>query len=369
MFVGITNTPRDYPWGSTRAIADLLGTEPTGGPQAELWLGAHPLGSSRLADDPQTELLAWLDRTGAAHPPFLLKVLAAAAPLSLQAHPDPEQARAGFERENALGVALTDPARNYKDPFAKPEMIVALSERFRALCGFRPTAESRADLELLRGHGAGSVDGLLARMPDDASLPGVVGWLLSGDPAVRVLVEEISAASQGVLPTTAAIAVAFPGDPGIAVALLLNEVVLSAGEALFLPAGNIHAYLEGLGIELMGPSDNVLRGGLTPKHVDAAELQRVLDFRAGPPPYLPAEQPAPGVTLWRPKAQFRLAELVGPASLAIEGPSIGIVLEGPGVLSGAVSSIAVDRGTAVYATPDEGTLTLDAGRAFVATTA
>ncbi|MDQ1512974.1 MAG: mannose-6-phosphate isomerase, partial [Microbacteriaceae bacterium] len=163
MFVGITNTPRDYAWGSTTAMAELLGRQPSGGPEAELWLGAHPgspsevtaatpaLGGRHLdeliADDPRRMLGPGRDRL-----PFLLKVLAADHPLSLQAHPDPEQARAGFARENEAGIPLDAAERNYKDESAKPELILALSPTFEALAGFQHLSTLRllfAELVLL----------------------------------------------------------------------------------------------------------------------------------------------------------------------------------------------------------------------------
>ena len=143
MFVGIENTPRDYAWGSETAISALLGTTPSGGPEAELWLGSHPGSPARVIDPGQVggarNLTEWIaaapsDALGT-HPrlPFLLKVLAAASPLSLQAHPSAEQAQEGFARENALGVRLDAPERNYKDPYPKPEIICAVSDRFEAL--------------------------------------------------------------------------------------------------------------------------------------------------------------------------------------------------------------------------------------------
>ncbi|MBW8873070.1 MAG: mannose-6-phosphate isomerase, class I, partial [Leifsonia sp.] len=156
MFVRIGNTPRDYAWGSTTAIAGLLGTEPSGRPEAELWLGAHPGSPARVLDpalaDGADDLAAWERTSGL---PYLLKVLAAAGPLSLQAHPSPAQARAGYERENAAGLPADSPDRNYKDPFHKPELIFALSDPFEALCGFRDPADSRAALERLAAAGPG----------------------------------------------------------------------------------------------------------------------------------------------------------------------------------------------------------------------
>ena len=167
MFVQIANTPRPYAWGSTSAIADLLGTTPSGEPEAELWLGAHPGSPSRIVDPAEAEdsatLLDWIAKdptktlgaaADAGQLPFLLKVLAASSALSLQAHPTPEQAREGFERENALGIPLDAPNRNYKDAFAKPEMIFALSETFDALCGFRSLDETREIVRPARGGSA-----------------------------------------------------------------------------------------------------------------------------------------------------------------------------------------------------------------------
>src|SRR5690554_2529799 len=176
MFVRIENTPRDYAWGSDGAISALLGVAPTGRPEAELWLGAHPGSPSRIIDPSAVggarDLAEWFAAEGAPPVPFLLKVLAASAPLSLQAHPTPEQAREGFDRENALGVPLAAPERNYKDPHPKPEIIVAVSDLFEALCGFRPVADTIA---LLRALG---IDDLAARL-ETQPLADVYQWLIT----------------------------------------------------------------------------------------------------------------------------------------------------------------------------------------------
>ncbi|MFS2031768.1 mannose-6-phosphate isomerase, class I, partial [Curtobacterium sp. CT11-45] len=339
MFLGITNTPRDYAWGSVTAIPELLGRTVTGAPQAELWLGAHP-GSPSVVVNPAMvggadTLLDWItaeprdalgpDRTGL---PFLLKVLAAAAPLSLQAHPTPEQAREGFEREEAAGVPIDDPARNYKDPFPKPELVVALSERFEALSGFRPVAETLADVETLDA-GSGRLGPLVVHLQH--GLEDTVRWLETGDSSAQAVVQAVSdlAAAlpdDAVTPNTATVrdlGTSYPGDPGIVVSLLMHRVTLAAGEAMYLPAGNIHAYLNGLGIELMAPSDNVLRGGLTPKHVDVPELLHVLDFTAYPAPVLAPESVAAGVERFAPDGVgFALLRVTGdgrPVGLASGG--------------------------------------------------
>jgi mannose-6-phosphate isomerase len=382
MFVRIGNTPRDYAWGSRTAIAGLLGTTPSGEPEAELWLGAHAGSPARILDPAQTagaaDLAEWPET---ARLPYLLKVLAAAGPLSLQAHPSSEQAREGFERENAAGLAADSPERNYKDPFHKPELIFALSDPFEALCGFRDPAVSRAVFEKLA---SGSGDPRIAAFAD--TLEGEPGdvlrrateWLLGGDPAVAELVEAVVTAAQARddrdADTVRMLSAAFPGDPGIVLALLLNRATLRPGEVLYLPAGNIHAYLDGLGIELMAASDNVLRGGLTPKRIDVAELVRVLDFSPIVATPLAPEHPAAGVEVFRPDVpDFALDHVVvggGVASAPVELPGTAIALctAGEVELAGASGSLRLTRGEAAVVTADEGTLTVTGdGTLFVAT--
>ena len=375
MLLRITNTPRPYAWGSTTAIAELLGREPSGEPEAELWLGSHPGSPARvLAGSDAADLREWAEtNTAAGRLPFLLKVLAASAPLSLQAHPTAAQAREGFERENATGVALDDPARNYKDDQHKPELIVAISDPFRALCGFRPVSDSRADLLGLRDD---RLAPLVERLVDDGSLREVLRWLLGRTADVGGVVAALSdhAAStsgdeRGLwLGTVRMLSEHYPGDPGIAISTLLHTVLLRPGEALYLPAGNIHAYLEGLGIELMAASDNVLRGGLTPKHVDVPELLRVVDPRPMPAPLLEPEQPAPGIRHYRPGVpEFRLSIIEGAAladglELAIDEVAIVLVLTGAVSIADAV----LERGEAALVTGATLSLRGD-GRIVVAT--
>lgn len=342
MFAEITNEPRDYAWGSTTLIPELLGKAPDGRPQAEIWLGTHPGSPARLAGsgDDLSDTVGEL--------PFLLKILAAGSPLSLQAHPTTAQAQEGFARENAAGIPLDAPHRNYKDPFAKPEMIYALSDEFRALSGFRPVAQTRAVLDAAR-------PGLLPELREDADIRPLFEWLLSGDPAVAATVAEISAidAAGESWRTVRDLVAAYPGDPGIAVSLLLHTVVLRAGEALYLPAGNIHAYQSGLGIELMGPSDNVLRCGLTPKHVDVAELLRIVDFTpVADPRLLPTV--VDGLVVFAPEgAGWQLVESRGARELDVVAPELLVVLEGtafadgvrvdaPGFASAAGTRVRVD---------------------------
>ena len=402
MFVGIINTPRPYAWGSTTAIAQLLGHAASGGPEAELWLGAHPGSPSVILDPTQTGGAADLAEWIAADPettlgrfaasgrlPFLLKVLAAATPLSLQAHPTLEQARAGFQRENELGIARDAPERNYKDAFPKPELIYALSPTFDALCGFRPLDEVRALLRALIDASLGMEDPQPQPLEDlldslsgsDVALPETVEWVIGRRTGVATLVSLVTMlASRGVsgydaeMATVSSLAVEYPGDPGIVISLLLNRVSLAAGEALYLPAGNIHAYLSGLGIELMSASDNVLRGGLTPKHIDVPELLSVLDFTPVEVPYLHATSPSERVAAFRPDgADFELLRIDGmflDASVALTGPAIALCISGEVSISGAASSSSLALGDAVYITPDEAGLRFTgSGTVFVATTA
>lgn len=361
MFVGITNTPRDYAWGSATAIADLLGTAPSGGPEAELWLGTHPGSPAQTADGSLADIATL---------PFLLKVLAAASPLSLQAHPTIAQARAGFARENAAGVPLDAANRNYKDELHKPEIIFALSP-FRALCGFRPAAEVTASLERLIGAAPGNapLSGWQDRLGSDDDIRECFEWLISRGPGVDELVSALVLAARLVegprYTLVGELAAAYPGDPGIAISLMLNLAELSPGEVLFLPAGNIHAYIEGLGIELMAASDNVLRGGLTPKHVDVAELLSVLDFTPLPVPYLRAISDGPTADVFRPNVRdFELVHVTGDVSLPLAADAIVLCTAGAFDLNGQ----RVARGESFFVTGEPTLAVVGSGELFVATT-
>jgi mannose-6-phosphate isomerase len=426
MFVGITNTPRNYAWGSPTAIAALLDRTASGGPEAELWLGAHPGSPSVITDAAlaggAVDLAAWIDQdpatalgaalAGTGRLPFLMKILAAHSPLSLQAHPSPERAAAGFALENAAGIPQDAADRNYRDPFHKPEIIFALSDTFQALCGFRDPRQIRSILAELRALDATmdqpqpeALSGLENRLVGDDALRDVVEWLLrdgrGGDSGeVSWLVERVVALAERAaflidggarvsfaaeLATVRELSAVYPGDPGIVISLLTNLVSLKRGEVLFLPAGNIHAYLSGLGVEVMAASDNVLRGGLTPKHIDVDELLDVLEFEPLPVPYLAPELQADGVALYRPGVpDFELAHITVPAAAAagdaapagvpmrqvtLTGPGIAICTAGRFLVAGAQSSISLARGESVYITPDEGTVTFaGAGEVFLATT-
>lgn len=361
----LSNPVQAYAWGSTTAIAELLGEPvPTPQPQAELWMGAHPSAPSRLADGGESLLeciesdpVRWLGRQVAevfgARLPFLLKVLAADSPLSLQAHPDPERARSGYAAEQARGVPLDAPQRNYRDQHHKPELICALTP-FEALCGFRTTrdcvrllgaldvAELAWPLELLAdGAGLRAVVELLLTSPPDG-LVGAVGTACrrcaGEDPAYRWAAE---------------LADRYPGDVGVAISLLLNLIQLRPGQAIYLPAGRLHAYLRGTGIEVMANSDNVLRGGLTPKHVDVPELLAVLDFDATPVPILAGVPGAAGEAVYpTPAPEFRLSRIVVRAGrselVEADGPQILLTVEGWASLTDGESTLPLPRGRSAF---------------------
>ncbi|SDT81581.1 mannose-6-phosphate isomerase, type 1 [Streptomyces sp. TLI_053] len=322
LFAPLTNPVRPYAWGSVTAIPELTGTAPTGGPQAELWLGAHPSAPSLLddghgprpldrliAESPEELLGPATVRRFGPRLPFLFKVLAADRALSLQVHPTRAQAEAGFAAEEALGVPPDAPERVYRDRQHKPELLCALGD-FEALCGFRPTAATAGLLEWLAVPAlAGWASELRAR-PAAEVLPALLRQALGGGaggpgaPGSAAVLTEVTAALDRVAasggPHAAACAAYartardHPGDRGLLAALLLNHVRLRAGQALHLDAGVPHAYLRGLGVELMANSDNVLRCGLTPKHIDVPGLLAVTVPEAAEPSVLTAAPVAGG---------------------------------------------------------------------------
>ena len=313
------NPVRPYAWGSRTVIAGCWARPtPSPHPEAEMWLGAHPGDPSHLVGDDggrvslldavraDPEALLGADRAAkwSGNLPFLLKVLAADEPLSLQAHPSAAQAAEGFARENAAGIPVDAPTRNYRDGSHKPELICALTE-FHALVGFRAVPQTLALLRALDVAELASHRALLEAQPDADGLRALfTTWITLPQSVLDRVLPALQEAcvrlaqSGGEFGREARMALElserYPGDAGVLAALLLNLAVLQPGEALYLPAGNLHAYLSGAGIELMANSDNVLRGGLTSKHVDVAELLRVLDFRRGRRRCCAASRPTAG---------------------------------------------------------------------------
>jgi mannose-6-phosphate isomerase len=379
----LANTVQHYDWGSVTRIHELLGSVPDGRPAAELWLGAHPSAPSRVVPagprgapeslldlvrrEPDRMLGPRVADEFGPRLPYLLKVLAADRALSLQVHPRPHAARAGFNRENLLGLRPGSPERSFQDDQHKPEMIVALTE-FDALAGLRPP---RTVLSLLDGLEGRLVDAVRGALQADRSTQGVrdaFSRLVAarGRPACRddvdAAVSSVRARLEAGSPTERAdatvlrLAEQHPGDPGAVASLLLNRVTLEPGQALFLPPGEIHAYVRGLGIEIMASSDNVLRAGLTRKLVDAEALLECASFQPRPPT-APVVQVADGpghVTTYRaPVREFALtvADLSAgeTAGLPAHGPRIVLSLEGaPTLRAGDGTERPLERGESCF---------------------
>lgn len=382
----LENVLRPYAWGSTTAIAALLGRPASGGPEAELWIGAHP-DSPSVATRPDGSSVAldalinvdpvhFLGETSVAEfgprLPFLTKLLAADKPLSLQVHPRLQQARDGFAKENAAGMAADAPERNYRDDNHKPEMIFALTP-FHALCGFRPAADSQRAFE----HLATLLDLAAVDVPDvitgviadlsgsdePSALKAAFTRLITGGDAVSAATDQVvsilkSGAPMGQhaaeLSTLVDINSEFPGDPGVLISLLLNLVFLSPGESVYLPGGNVHAYLKGLGVEVMAASDNVLRGGLTPKHIDVAELLKTIEFASLGVQRIEPRTSGFGQDLYVPPfrefqlQRIELAPGAEPVPMAQAGPAVVVVVSGSVVLDSPKSELAVARGGSAF---------------------
>jgi mannose-6-phosphate isomerase len=380
---------RTYAWGSRTAIAELTGRPmPTADPEAELWLGAHHSDPAWLVtEDGERSLLESLraDPEGQLGPavrarfgddlPFLVKVIAADQPLSLQAHPSAEQAFEGYHREDVMGVHLASPTRNYRDRSHKPELVVAL-EPFEALAGFRPAERT---YELMRALATTVLDpdGLLNNPCEADGLRALfITWITAPRSTLDVLVPAVLSGAVRYLRSGATEFTAeartvlelgerYPGDAGVLAALLLNRITLAPGEALFLPAGNLHAYLRGTAIEVMANSDNVLRGGLTPKHVDVRELLRILDFT---PVNVDSLRPrthrnGPELIYCTTAKEFAVSvlELDGKylgreveTTLHQGGPQILLCTKGSAMLRGKARALSLQRGTAAWVSAADG---------------
>ncbi|MGK5113073.1 MULTISPECIES: mannose-6-phosphate isomerase, class I [unclassified Geodermatophilus] len=365
----LTSAVRFYPWGSRTVIPELLGQpSPADRPHAELWMGAHPDEPSLLTDgrsldkaiaeEPERLLGSPVVERFGARLPFLLKVLAADAPLSLQAHPTMAQAAAGYAAEEAAGVPQDDPTRTFKDPWHKPELLVALTT-FEALCGFRPVEESLHCLAKLQVPELKPTIAALARRGLRAAIPQLLA--LSGRRRTA-LVEAVAEAAAGFVAAhdpefintyrwAATLAEAYPGDAGVVISLLCNHLKLAPGEAVFLPAGNLHAYLSGAGVEVMASSDNVLRGGLTGKHVDLAALIEVLDFSDGRVPVLHPVLGPGGLRYPVPVEDFDLTRVAldsQSGTLTTRGPQVLLCTEGRAVLVAADGELVLEKGQSAF---------------------
>jgi mannose-6-phosphate isomerase len=388
---------RTYAWGSRTAIAEFTGRPvPAAHPEAELWFGAHPGGTAWLeTENGETSLPVALaaDPEGQLGPacrarfgdvlPFLVKVLAADEPLSLQAHPSAQQAVDGYLREERLGIPVSSPLRNYRDTSHKPELLVALQE-FEALAGFRHAARTS---ELLRALAVSDLDPFIELLGDQSDADGLralfTTWITAPQPDIDVLVPAvldgaIQYVSSGATEfeaeakTVLELGERYPGDAGVLAALLLNRISLAPGEAIFLPAGNLHTYLRGFAVEVMANSDNVLRGGLTPKHVDVPELLRVLDFTPTPEEQLrpPTRREGFSLAYCTPTDEFAVEllaldgdylghELDASASHGVvQGPQILLCTEGATTVHGKSTSLTLKRGMAAWVAADDGPIRL-----------
>jgi len=294
----LKNVVQEYAWGSYTAIPELLGRDaPAGRPQAELWMGAHPKAPSMvkwgrkwrsllelISENPKDILGEKVAEKFDNRLPYLFKMLAAAKPLSIQAHPSRIQAKQGFDRENRLKIPFDAYHRNYKDDNHKPECICALTD-FWALNGFRKISDILSLMEKICPPGLKTPLDLLREQPDAVGLKNFFQALmtLDGKAQGEIIGDAIKnvqnfADGHPAYQWMVDLHKEYPKDIGVFSPMMLNLVCLKPGEAMFLPSGQLHAYLDGVGIELMANSDNVLRGGLTPKHMDVQELLNVLYF-------------------------------------------------------------------------------------------
>lgn len=385
MLVKLTNQALAYAWGSKTLITDYFGIPATGEPMAEIWFGTHDGSPTEVVglNDSLKSMLAKNGRSPSL--PFLLKILAAEAPLSIQAHPNPEQARIGFAKENALGLAIDATNRNYKDDKAKPELIVSLTQEFDALVGFAEEALIQEKFaELVQASSSESFTKVLERWivlleTSDGLRKVFLETLTARDVDEDFISELIDAAEQcpALVDLVVHLAEHHGKDRGIATALLMNRMTLSKGEGVFVPAGMPHAYLSGLGVEVMLASDNVLRGGLTPKHIDVEELEHVLLFESTQPSVVQTKLLAVGLEKFQiptPEFSFYRAT-VGSANLLADinlpGDAIVLCTEGSVALSNSQGERElINTGEAAFIAGDARSFSLaGSGTVFMAVSA
>ncbi|MGC2864364.1 mannose-6-phosphate isomerase, class I [Corynebacterium glutamicum] len=374
---------RTYPWGSRTLIADLKGEEsPSSRPEAEVWFGAHPgspstIGGNALneviAANPEEALGTRVAEAFENELPFLLKILAAGAPLSLQAHPSLEQAREGFARENSAGIDLAAPNRNYRDPNHKPELIVALTE-FIAMAGFRPLRNTLTIFDALACEPLDRYRSMLTVDNEEESLRALfTTWITIPIGKRHELIDALISNAHTyleasdcdediafVLSHIIELNEQYPGDVGVLGALLLNFYKLAPGEALYLDAANLHAYISGLGVEIMANSDNVLRGGLTSKYVDVPELVRVLDFNSLENARVDVEEDGATTHYPVPINEFQLDRVAvqGEAEANHDGPMIVLCTSGTVSLEAGEKTLEVAAGHAAWVPANDPTIAM-----------
>jgi len=328
MLSRISGVTKNYDWGSRDLVPNFFGLEISSKPIAEIWFGTHPLGESEIIGESKSLSESLGKKLG-----FLVKILSADRSLSIQVHPNSKQAKDGFHLEQSKGIALEDPKRNYKDSSHKPEAIIALTP-FQALCGFRPTADL---IKVVAEFGKSEPEfaSIAKRLSNGAPLAEIFQSLIENTELAKRFTNSVDASQQDLMAQKSRdlverLLVQFPDDTGALVALMLNEVSLEPGEAIFLPAGNIHAYLSGLGLEVMAASDNVLRSGLTSKHIDVAEVLKLADFSELSEPKVRPKKLAEGLVEYPVDcSEFRIykAEVSGKNLLAdLELPASSMVV-------------------------------------------
>ena len=389
MIKRLTGTIQTYAWGSRTMIPELLGLPPTGEPQAELWLGAHPMAPS-LVEGRQLDQLVAENPAGVmgarpfanfgARLPFLMKIIAAERPLSLQAHPSRAQAEAGFAEEESAGIPAYASNRTYRDTWPKPEVLCALGPT-EALCGFRDPEETYQLFEQFGAPGTLAIVRALndgSRDPKDR-LKEVFRRLLRLPGAERAVIHQVAGIAetfQGTGPvasfaaTIRELSAHYPGDPGVLAALLMNRITLHRHDAIFLAAGKLHAYLRGGGVEIMANSDNVMRGGLTPKFINVEELLKVLDFRPGLPELVRPIELAPAIWHYAaPAPEFSLWRLdVGNGPIDVPGTDVGrivLVTEGSVQMESSTRSLGLRRGESALITAGDPVSVRGSGTIFV----
>jgi mannose-6-phosphate isomerase len=386
---------RPYEWGSRSFIAELQGRAPTVSPEAELWIGAYGpsqssvmvgAGSVALSDlielNPERAIGVDTIRRFGPSLPFLMKVLAAEQPLSLQVHPSRAWAAKRFPEEQAEGIAKDSPVRLYQDSNHKPELLCALTT-FQALCGFAPIAESIAMLNKLGGECGDMLRGRLELVAEShGTVKELVEAILRRTLDVGPVISrcrEVLTRPEGLHPDLfrkfewcVALADMYPGDPAAAISLLMNFVTLNRGDSLQLPAGVMHAYLHGAGIEVMAASDNVLRAGLTSKTIAVEELLQVVNFQSSPNPAISAPALEHLHTYESPSREFKLVairRLSKPLTLQLIGPGLVICTSGPMSLQSNSTKIGLQTGEAAFVLASAAEVVIEgAGELFLATT-
>ncbi|QEK07506.1 mannose-6-phosphate isomerase, class I [Treponema phagedenis] len=333
-FYKLDNTIRTYSWGSKQGIASVLGKKNiSNDPWAELWMGAHPAAPSMIDKaDGKVSLLSLIEanqelllgkKTAAAFGSlsFLFKILSAGSPLSIQVHPNSEQAKKGFARENHANIPLDDYARNYKDENHKPEIMLALTP-FTALCGFRKKEETLHLFETLHiDFFDALIQKTLRQNPSEDEFTGSFyeNLLQENEGSVRSLLDNCKARiqklsdgrslSENPFNLALKLAAQYPSDSAILAPLYLNIIELNPGQAIYLSAGILHAYVEGTGLELMANSDNVLRAGLTGKHIDKKELLAITSVKSFSPVILTDDKKDSLFSYKTPAKEFELSRL------------------------------------------------------------